>query len=595
MMLLLADIWMPDAESMRLIAPDLALLGTIVAILLATLALGRRQTSTALGIALLGAISAGVLAWSTLESLSDRGVELFAPTGSPAFDQPASPGVLVADRLAMSFRVLLMCFLVAILGMWALFDARREQHANEFLVLLLSSALGMMLMTSCVNLLVMIIAIELVSQPSYALAGFDRTRRTAAEAAVKYVLFGASTTGLMVFGASLLYGLFGTLHVPTLAAHAAANCQPQHAPLLGFALLALFAGIGFKISAVPFHFWCPDVFQGASLPVATWLSVASKAAGVVLLIRLVQIAAQPTAESYATIVLPILHHGIAFFGVITCTVANLAAYGQTNVRRLLAYSSIAHAGYMLCAGAIAVREPELSAAAASAIMAYLMVYAFMNFGAFLALGLVADDSGSEELHAFTGLGWRDPLTAMSLTLCLLSLIGLPPLGGFIVKWWLIYALGSAAHATPLLWIVAGAVVVNTAVSLYYYVRVIRQMYLSGVGATGSLETAWSGKLALHACAVVLVLTGTVAAGPLKRVADGAAARMYAAAPMYAAARVYAQAPTYGAAAIARRANHFGSPFRRGMRDRLDLLRVEALDCDIEGDLNSEASAAPVTR
>mgnify|MGYP001201230554 CR=1 FL=1 len=530
----LASLWMPDAATLRLLAPDFVLLGTVVALLLGAILIGR-HTRAAAAIALVGALSAAGLALLSFPLVEAAGSELFDVPAAQVADglqTPAAPGVLAADRMGMFFRLLVSLFLVAVLGMWWMFDAPRERHATEFLVLLVASALGMMLMTSAVHLLVMIIAIELASQPSYVLAGFDRWRRPAAEASLKYVIFGATTTGF-----SLLFGLFGTLHVPTLAERIATDGGAA-GPLLTFALLALFAGVAFKISAVPFHFWCPDVFCGASLPVATWLSVASKAAGVVLLLRLVQMLIAPHADAAAT--LPtLLAYGLGFLGLLTCTVANLAAYGQTSVRRLLAYSSIAHAGYMLCAGAIAIPAASLSATASSAIAAYLVVYLFMNLGAFMALGLVAADTGSEDLPAFSGLGWRDPATALSLTVCLVSLIGLPPLGGFVVKWWLIYALGSAALTIPVLWIVTAGVVINTAISLYYYARIIRQMYLVGEpGAAAATTSAMPspsaplvaplpGKFMLHLCAVVLLLTGTLMVPALKRGADYAADRQYA--------------------------------------------------------------------
>ena len=203
--------------------------------------------------------------------------------------------------------------------------------------------------------------------------------------------------------------------------------------------------------------------------------------------------------------------------------ANLAAYRQTNVRRLLAYSSIAHAGYMLCAGAIVLRNAEISAAAMGAVITYLLIYMFMNYGAFLTVGLVAEDTGSEELSAFTGLGYRDAPTSASLTICLVSLVGLPPMGGFVVKWWLLWALGDAAQAattglSALFWILVIAVVINTAISLFYYTRVIREMYLRGIETTtgGALKAPAWGKLALHVCAVVILLTGTLLIGTVKR-------------------------------------------------------------------------------
>ena len=525
---LLATFWMPDAETMRLVLPEMVLIGTIVAVLVAAMLLGR-DTRVIGTVSLVGALATAVAAALTMPPVADGARELFGVIGP----EGVGPGMLVADPLSIFFRLFVAVFLAAIIGMWFLFDAPRERAAPEFHTLLLSSALGMMFMTSTVNLLMMIIAIELASMPSYALAGFDRFRRIAAESSVKYVLFGATTSGFMIFGASLLYGMFGTLHIPLLIERIAAldfSANLYLLPLLAVSLLAVFAGIGFKISAVPFHFWCPDVFEGASLPVATWLSVASKAAGVVLLARIVYLFTGPDTLSYTEFVLPTLSYGIGFFAILTCTFANLAAYRQTNVRRLLAYSSIAHAGYMLAACAIVARTDDGPVAAISALLQYLVVYMFMNLGAFMAVGLVAADTGNEEMKSFTGLGWRDPLTAASLTVCLVSLIGLPPLGGFIAKWWLIYALGQAAEAghSNLLWTLVIVIVLNTAVSLFYYARIIKEMYLRGSDHAGAaLRAPVLGKAALHVCAVVLLLTGTLLVSRLKSVTDTAATFVYA--------------------------------------------------------------------
>jgi NADH-quinone oxidoreductase subunit N len=536
MNLLLASIWMPDLETMRLILPELLLVATLVVLMIAPLAVGRDSRLTGL-IALVGCVAAAVAAIMSFGAVHDGGAVLFGVehTGTTAETAVAEgitagtavpQGMLVADRLGMFFRVFLMIFLVGIIGMWFWFDAVRERYANEFFTLLIASALGMALMATVINLLLMVIAIELASLPSYALAGFDRRRKLAAEASVKYVIFGAVTSGFMIYGVSLLYGMFGTLDIPTLVQRlAAANPGVYSTPLLAVALLAVFAGIAFKISAVPFHFWCPDVFEGAPLPVTTWLSVASKAGALVLVLRVVGLFTVPDTPAYVDRFLPIIAYGIGFFAILTCTVANLAAYRQTNVRRLLAYSSIAHAGYMLCAGAMVVRNPELSAAAVGAVITYILVYMFMNFGAFLTVGLVGADTGSEELDSFTGLGYRDPAIAASLTICLVSLIGIPPMGGFIVKWWLLWALGGAASAasggvSSLLWILVIGVVINTAISLFYYTRVIREMYLRGFEtAGGRLRAPIFGKAALHVCAAVILLTGTLLIGWLRGVTN----------------------------------------------------------------------------
>jgi NADH-quinone oxidoreductase subunit N len=319
----------------------------------------------------------------------------------------------------------------------------------------------------------------------------------------------------------------GTLHIPTLIERLAA--AESISPAVGLALLAVFAGIGFKISAVPFHYWCPDVFQGASLPVATWLSVPSKAAGLILLLRIVYLFAGAEAAgtaAYADTLLPMISYGIGFFAILTCTFANLAAYRQTNIRRMLAYSSIAHAGYMLMAGAIVV-QVDGYASAMSAVVAYVFIYLFMNLGAFMTVGLVAADTGSEEMPAFTGLVWRDPIVAIGMLCCLISLVGLPPFGGFFVKWWLLTALSHAAQQldNAFLWVLVVVAALNTAISLYYYARVVWQMFFVRAEG-GPLAGPAGGKAVVATCAVVLLITGTVAISPIKNRADAYVAGMF---------------------------------------------------------------------
>ncbi len=528
--MILGGFWAPDATTLQFTAPELLLVATVACVLLAAVALGRAP-KTLTGIAIAGVLVSAAAAWTQLGSHAGP-VELFVTD--------TAPGVMIADRLAAFFRVFVLLFLAAILAIWPMFDARRAPA--EFLTLLLCSAVGMSLMSSATNLIVMILAIEMASLPSYALVAFDRRSRIAAEAGIKYALFGAICAGLTLYGASLLYGITGSLHLPTIAERISDGGRDLAAtPLLAVALLCTFVGVGFKISAVPLHFWCPDAFQGASLPIATWLSVASKAAGLVLLLRLVGLMGGADGFDYRMNVLPGIAWTVAVVAALTCTFANLAAFHQTNVRRLLAYSSIAHAGYMLCAGAIV--APGGSAEALSALLQYLVIYLFMNLGAFTALGLVASDSGSEELDAFRGLGWRDPPLAAALTLCLVSLIGLPPLGGFIAKWWLIWALSDAASSnagglTTVLWTLVFVVVLNTALSLFYYARIIRDMYLRGDReAARPLSAPLAGKLLVQGCAVALLLTGVLTIGPLKRNADAVAAASVGRAPSPSAAAV----------------------------------------------------------
>lgn len=386
----------------------------------------------------------------------------------------------------------------------------------EFFVLLLTSALGMLLMVSSLNLLLIVIAMETASLPSYAIVAADKRSRLGAEAALKYVTFGAAASAIMIFGISLLYGQFGTLDLPSLAAKLSrhgAIAAATDVTVFWLSILAVGVGVLFKIAAAPMHLWCPDVFEGAPVEVTTWLSIASKAAGVGLLLRLAHTLAGHSG--LGTDFTP-LALAIGVLASVTCTVGNLAALRQDSVKRMLAYSSIAHAGYMMMAAAILQQTAAANQATVgiSAIIAYLMVYVLMNVGAFGVTAVVAWHAGTDHVTAFTGLGRRAPWLALPMALCLFSLIGLPPLGGFAAKWFLILALGKGAAVAPWLWILVFVAVINTAISLYYYVRVIRQMYLRDDAELGALPAPLGGVVLVNLCALALLLLGTLWFSPL---------------------------------------------------------------------------------
>jgi NADH-quinone oxidoreductase subunit N len=318
----------------------------------------------------------------------------------------------------------------------------------------------------------------------------------------------------MAYGLSMLYGLYGTLqlysttgaggeHVAGLAETMART--PGGTALLVIAIFGLICGIGFKISAVPFHFWCPDVFEGASIDVSAFLSVASKGAALVLILRVFMAMAEanhyvpsPRLNTIATVV--------GILGAVTATVGNTAAFVQNNIKRLLAYSSIAHAGYMVCAVSLLVvgrharKDFDPSAAAAQAILLYLAVYMFMNLGAFTVAGLVARESG-EDLADYSGLGRRSPLLAAVMAAFMFSLVGLPPLAGFVAKVNVLYAL---IQDGGWWWWLVAVIGVNTILSLYYYLRVVRVMYLEDHQAPAFTPNPLGTAVSV-VCAAVLVL------------------------------------------------------------------------------------------
>ncbi len=528
--------WFPSLDDLSRFSPELALVATIAAVLIAPLFI-RRSGYTTAAIVLIGVLVACALNSAVAARVAAGGITGLSPERGAT--------MLLTDNFAVFFKFFLMLFVALVTALWLIGPQQGRQDPPEFFTLLVGSALGMALMVSSLNLLMLLLAVEMASLPSYALAGFNKRSRPGAEGSLKYVVFGAVTSAIMLYGISLLYGYYGTLDVGELAriiaiGKPAASGSGEYVVaaggnlILAISLFGLMVGIGFKVSAVPFHFWCPDVFEGAEIEVTTWLSVASKAAGLGLLLRVVYTLAHPGGvalpPSQIVHVLTPLAWGIGIIAAITCTFGNLAAFRQTNIKRLLAYSSIAHAGYMLMAGAILVHyTPGTPHLGLSAVVAYLFVYLFMNLGAFGVAALLGWQTGKHTLDAFTGLGRRAPWLAVPMAVCLFSLTGLPPLGGFVVKYWLLVALfdaGAAAQATTtLLYLLIFVAVLNTLLSLFYYVRVVREMFLSDDGQP-VVRAPFGGLALVNACAVILLLTGTLLIGLLKDRADGYATHMF---------------------------------------------------------------------
>jgi NADH-quinone oxidoreductase subunit N len=457
--------FMPGWVDMRPFAGEVCIILTMVAVLLAPF-FTRRGNLVCPLVTLIG-IGLALICTLWIGSGPDVAGEYFR-------------GLLVYDGAAFFWKILLLIFTGGVVLMWyaTLSLQMHDGDAAEFFLLLLGATLGMCFMVSTGNLLMLFMSVELASLPSYVLAGFRKTHRLGAEASLKYVLFGAACSSVMVYGLSMLYGMYGTLQLHDIASAMAAGGHPPALAMVAF--LGLLVGIGFKIGAVPFHFWCPDVFEGAGIDVTLFLSVASKGAGLLLLLRVAQSFGQAYHFSPDSSLLTGIAVTISFLGILTATAGNTAAYVQTNMKRLLAYSSIAHAGYMLCAVAIVIKSHQAAAGydpatlPVQAILVYLLVYLFMNLGAFTVVGVVSNQTGGESLEDFRGLGKRSPILAVCMALFLISLIGIPPLAGFWAKinimailigngrWW---------------WAPAVAIGVNTILSLYFYLRIVKRMYL----------------------------------------------------------------------------------------------------------------------
>jgi NADH-quinone oxidoreductase subunit N len=450
-------------------------------------------------------------------------------------------GLLVYDHLTVFLRCFLLGFAVLMIWLTLLTGIPDREDSADFYCLLLGATLGMMLMASANHLMMVFIAIEMASLPSYALAGFLKGRRQSSEAALKYVVYGGGAAGVMLYGISLLAGKFGTGFLPDLAAgyvHAIGTFDP----VLILGTLFLLIGVGFKLAAVPFHFWCPDVFEGASAEVAGFLSVASKAAALALLIRLVLTFTgadpQVIVNGNWMGVLRYLIPALAVIAGVTATFGNLAAFFQNNLKRLLAYSTIAHAGYMMM-GVCALTTPRLylpgdrAVIGAGAVLFYLIAYLFMNLGAFAVVAFLRNQTGTEELDHMRGLVRRSPWMVVTLSLFLLSLLGIPPLIGFMAKFQIFYALWAAgvyywrSGETGLgftLLALLGVGGINSVISAVYYLRVMKVMIIEG--SAEDLEGKAPTRMAepagnvIYATLLALVVIGLgFAWNPLSDVSD----------------------------------------------------------------------------
>ncbi|MBI1918015.1 MAG: NADH-quinone oxidoreductase subunit N [Planctomycetes bacterium] len=395
--------------------------------------------------------------------------------------------MLVYDYFTVFLRLFLLTFALLIIWLSLLTGIPDREDSADFYTLILGATVGMSVMASTNHLLMMFIGIEMASLPSYALAGYLKGRRQSSEAALKYVVYGGGAAGVMLYGISLLAGRFGTAYLPELGAAYVASVGQGAAgfdPILLLGTLFVMIGIGFKLAAVPFHFWCPDVFEGASAEVAGFLSVASKGAALALLARVaLALGGIRTLTTGAPPVMnPMVHYlvpTLAVFAILTATFGNLAAFYQNNLKRLLAYSTIAHAGYMMMGLA------TLRGEGVRAVLFYLIAYLLMNLGAFAIVAFLRNQTGSEDLADYRGLVRRSPWMVITLCIFLLSLLGVPPLAGFVAKFQIFAALlkGAQDYATaaPTLstWLIVTLVLggINSVVSAVYYVKVMKTMIL----------------------------------------------------------------------------------------------------------------------
>ncbi len=377
-------------------------------------------------------------------------------------------GTFVINDFAVVFKLLFLGALLAILGISWRYFAESRYFQGEYYFLLLTSFVGMIIMPSARDLILLFIALETVSVPAFVMAGMRKRSLYSSEAALKFFLIGVLSVALMLFGMSMIYGFTGSTYLPDIAAGIEAIGTTE--PLLLGAVMLVIVGFGFKISAVPFHFWAPDTYAGSPMPVAAMLAVASKAAGFAGLLAITFIAFEPLAEVWAPV--------LGVLAILTMTLGNLVALQQRDLIRLLAYSSVAQAGYMLIPFGLARSGPDavvVNDAAVQAVMFYLVAYAVMNIGAFGVAIAVNRRTAIRSIADYAGLSARSPLLALGMTVFLLSLGGAPPTVGLWAKLEIVRA--AMTDATPFGVVLMVFLVINSVIAFFYYLRVIKTMWM----------------------------------------------------------------------------------------------------------------------
>ena len=433
------------------IAPELILAGTALVVLVADLYATRKVIANYLSLA--GAAATAV----ALATLVGERRETFG-------------GSFVVDGYALLFKALFVGALLLVLLMSKRYVDSGRYWQGEFYFLLLSSFVGMLLMPSSRDLLMLFLSLEIVSATGFIVAGLRKGDARGNEGALKFLLIGVLSTAVMLFGMSLVYGLTGSIRLDQIAARTAELAGPERS-LLVMSMFLVVTGFAFKVSAAPFHFWAPDTYEGSPVPVAAFLSVASKAAGFAGLLQVTFVAFADLAGAWAP--------AFGFLAAFTMLLGNVIALAQTNMVRLLAYSSVAQAGYMLVPFAVGAQDPAARAEAFGAVLIYLLLYGITNLGAFAVVTLVAQRQPDNTIAGYRGLGRRSPALAAAMSVFLLSLAGIPPLAGFYAK--LVVFRAAIGPGDPGLVALAAFMAVMTVVALFYYLSIVRSMWQTEPG------------------------------------------------------------------------------------------------------------------
>lgn len=483
--------------NLELFIPELSLITFAIAVILLDLFIQRKGLLAVVSIAGL-VVSAGftIAMWG----------------GSP---QAIFNNMLAVDNFALFFKLLFLGIAALVILASVDYVSKFARFQGEYYALVLLSALGMMLMAATAELISIYVALELTSISLYVLVGFLKDPKSS-EASLKYLLLGAVASAILLYGMALVFGFTGKTQLGEIAqaiqAMSLAGILSSPGLILGIVLLI--AGFGFKIAAVPFQMWVPDVYEGAPTPITAYLSVASKAAGFAIILRVF----------YSAFGLPqwlSLDWGLIFavLAAIGMTLGNITALPQTNIKRMLGYSSIAQAGYLMVGLAAVGLSPVTDAVGRSTVLFFLASYALTNLGAFTAIIAISNKLNSDLIEDYSGMGKRAPLLALALTLCLISLIGMPPAAGFMAKFYIFS--GAVQHG--LLWLVVIAVL-NSVISAYYYLRVVKVMWLGAPVSEERVPSSGALRLALSISCLGVLLLGVIP-GFVMKLAE-AAAKMF---------------------------------------------------------------------
>lgn len=476
------------------ISPELIL--AVGGIILLLACMGHRRSSTPerlggfspevlslviLAVALVASVGLAAAGLGYHKSMYRLGVTLFS-------------NMMVLDGLAIFFKIvgLISTFLVALMSID--YFRKIQLHRGEYYSLLVFAALAITTLAASTDIVMIYLCLEFLSITSYILVGYVKQDARSNEASIKYFLYGSIAAAVMLYGMSILYGLTGETNIYSIASALSNNSAPY--PILMLATVMVLVGFGFKVAMVPFHQWTPDTYEGAPTPVTAFLSVGSKAAGFAVLVRVL-----------STSILPgrVLDWGLLMMliSAITMTVGNLIAIPQTNIKRMLAYSSIAQAGYILLGVATigAAASFEGREKAVESVLLYTLAYLFMNLGAFAIVAMVSAKVNSDRIKDYAGLARRAPVAAVTMAFFMLSLAGIPPTAGFLGKFYLFYAAiqTSQESGSPLLLCLAIVAIINTVISVYYYFNIVKEMFFGEAKQPSQIRSS-------HALNLVIGLT-----------------------------------------------------------------------------------------